>query len=119
MKAACTPSGKVATLPKQNPNKPTVSVISEDTLRKILHIISCFKKEIRTISDINKIAYYPKGMLVTFWTFIDTDDKQILRQIYKAEQTIRDEFPEFLFDFNVIFSSKEDAPVNFITDYLK
>lgn len=119
MKATCTPPSDIDTSAKRNQKTTTVSIISEDILRKILHIISCFKEENRTIPEIKKIAYYPKGMLVTFWTFIDTDDKKVLRQLYKAEQKIRDDFPEFMFDFNVIFSSKEQAPVNFITDYLK
>jgi len=115
---ACIPTEKGKTT-KRDPDTKIVNVVSEDIVRKILSIVSCFKSEIKVISEVNKIAYFPKGMLLTFWTFIDTDDKKVLRQIYKVEQKLRDIFPDFLFDFTVIFNSKETAPVNFIIDYIK
>jgi hypothetical protein len=119
MKATCTPNDSEGAKMMRNPETKTVNVISEDILRKILYIISCFKEEIRAIPEVSKIAYLPKGTLLTFWTFTDTDDKRVLRQIYKVEQKIRDAFPDFIFDFTVIFDSKEEAPVNFFTDFIR
>ncbi|MGO9613408.1 MAG: hypothetical protein ACLPX5_10285 [Dissulfurispiraceae bacterium] len=114
----CSPTEKTKII-KQDPETRIVNVISEEIVRKILHVIACFKEEIRPISKVKKIAYFPKGTLLTFWTFADTDDEKVLRQIYKAEQKTRDMFSDFLFDFTVIFNCKEEAPVNFITDYLR
>lgn len=118
MKAICPslPSAKI--LHKLSPQTKTVNIITEDLLRKVLNIIACFKKEIGAIPEVKKISYFPKGTLLTFWTFTDNNNQKVLRKIYKIEQKIRDQFPDILFDFTVIFNPKEDAPVNFVTDFL-
>ena len=94
-------------------------IITEEMWMRVLEAISCIRTGIGQLPHVKKIAYYPKGQLITLWTFVDNHDKEVLRSIYKAEQSIMDTFSDLRFDFTVIFDPRVDAPSNFLTEFIK
>lgn len=92
---------------------PAVNIITQELSEKITNAVLCFFKEISKISGVKKIAYKPKGQIITVWTFINEPKKDILFKIYNIEQRMIERFKDITFDFTVIFNSKETCPTSF------
>lgn len=93
------------------------NIITDDLQNLILAALACIRKEIGSLTHVKKIAYSPKGQLLTVWTFVDNTNPDNLRSIYKKEQKIMDSFPDLRFDFTVIFDSDKEPPHNFVIDF--
>lgn len=93
--------------------RPAVNIITQELSEKITNAVLCFYKGISTIAGVKKIAYKPKGQIITIWTFIDDPQKNILFKIYSVEQQVIERFKDITFDFTVIFNSKESFPSSF------
>lgn len=93
--------------------------MTQDMQTRVIESLSCIRMKIGPLPHVRKIAYSPKGQLITLWTYVDSHDDVTLRAIYKAEQYIMDEFKDLRFDFTVIFDHNSEAPTNFITDFIK
>ncbi len=94
-------------------------IITQDMQTRVIESIACIRGRIGSFPNVKKIAYCPKGQLITVWTYVNKHDPDTLRSIYKEEQYIMDSFEDLRFDFTVIFDPKSKAPNNFITELLK
>ncbi len=112
--SVCTPkTQKIAVIA---PDGIKAVVITEDLYKQSLVALACIREKIGRIQHVKKVAYSPKGQLITLWTFVDDHNPNILRSIYKAEEEIMNAFRDLKFDFTVIFDSTAEAPSNFITE---
>lgn len=98
---------------RQRSVDPSINIITEELSNKITQAIIHFFSEVSKIPEVKKIAYKPKGQIVTVWTYIDEPKKKILFNIYNVEQRMIENFQDITFDFTVIFNSKETSPTGF------
>lgn len=96
----------------------TVSIISEPLHRLILNAVISFRGEITKVQGVKKVAYHPKGKVITIWTFVDRPEDSILNKIYEIEKETIEQFPDLLFDFTVIFNPEATVPTEFIQENL-
>ena len=97
----------------------TSPIITHDMQKRVIESIACIRERIGSLPNVKKLAYAPKGQLMTIWTYVDKHDPDTLRSIYKEEQYIMETFGDLRFDFTVIFDPKSKAPNSFITELLK
>lgn len=110
------PQKKAGVYATTAPDGIAAVVITEDLFKRTLAALACIRERIGCLSHVVKLAYSPKGQLITLWTFVNDNSAAKLRSIYKAEQEIMKDFSDLRFDFTVILDPKAEAPSQFITE---
>ncbi|HZX13165.1 MAG TPA: hypothetical protein VFF49_02045 [Thermodesulfobacteriota bacterium] len=65
-------------------------------------LINAIISEIATVTSVEQIFVKEKNRVVTIWTIINDDDRQVRRNIYEKEENVFDRFPDIKLDFNVV-----------------
>lgn len=81
-------------------------------------LLSKIREKYCSLPNIKKIAHMQEGNRLKIWTFIDDYSFKAVKCICKKELEIIEQFPDLIFDFNTIFDPDEDAPIDFVVDYL-
>ncbi len=115
-------SGSITRRTAQAKSKTELQIHSlsiDDIFKRVLEALSCIRQELGSLPHVRKIAYSPKGQLLTVWTFVDDHSEETLREIYKKELEIASAFEDLMLDFTVIFDPNADVPANFVVDLIK
>ena len=70
--------------------------------------LSRFAARVAPILDVVAVSHAAEGGVQRLWTFIPRRDKALRRCVYLEEIRLMEEFPDILFDFNVV--ALEDLP---------
>lgn len=98
---------------KKEPSNPFITpIVTQEIADRVSNATIEFISKVSKIPGVTKIAYKPKGNVVTIWTFINKPDKEIQFSVYEIEQQIMEKYPELIFDFTIIFKGKE-SPTGF------
>lgn len=87
-------------------------IITQELADKVTNATIEFISKVSKISGVTKVAYKPKGNIITIWTFINKPDKDLQFSVYEIEQQIIEKYPELVFDFTIIFKGDE-SPTGF------
>jgi len=71
-----------------------------------------FSMAVSDIPEVTAVTYQIEQETIRVWTFIPKRDKAIRRSIYEEEFALMDNYPNMIFDFNVV--SLEDFASSFI-----
>ncbi|MCI0455211.1 MAG: hypothetical protein L0Y68_09490 [Candidatus Dadabacteria bacterium] len=71
--------------------------------------------EIATIKSVEQIFVKQKNRVVTIWTIINEDERQVRRNIYEKEENVFDIFPKIKLDFNVVI--RDNRPLEEIISF--
>ncbi|GLI52392.1 hypothetical protein [Thermodesulfovibrio yellowstonii] len=97
---------------KEKLNPLITPIVTQDIADRVTNAIIEFISKVARFPEVIKVAYKPKGNIITIWTFIKKPEKNLLFSIYEIEHQIMEKFPELIFDFTVIFKNSE-SPTGF------
>ncbi|MEM3335881.1 MAG: hypothetical protein QXY47_07610 [Thermoplasmata archaeon] len=88
---------------KVNSLNPLITpIMTQELADKVTNATIEFISKVSKISGVTKVAYKPKGNIITIWTFINKPDKDLQFSVYEIEQQIIEKYPELVFDFTII-----------------
>lgn len=61
-----------------------------------------FSKKILIEKEVGAVTYETEKGIIRIWTFIGKRDKKVRRSIYTQELNLMENFPNLIFDFNVV-----------------
>jgi hypothetical protein len=70
------------------------------------HAVYDFCVSISTIHEVKAVTYQTENSNVLVWSFISKRDKQVRRLIYEKEMKLMGNYPDMVFDFNVVTISR-------------
>jgi hypothetical protein len=106
--------GESCQVVKREKNKGlAVPILTENLSNTIIQALLCFQTQVASLEKVKKVAYRPKGQVITIWTYALPDDAT-LENIYAIELRLIEMFPDLTFDFTVIFDVDSDIPTGFI-----
>lgn len=66
------------------------------------HAVCCFSHNIINISEVKAVTFQIENDVIRVWTFISKRDKAVRKAIYMKELDLMDDYPNMVFDFNVV-----------------
>jgi len=66
------------------------------------HAVYDFSRNTINISEVKAVTFQIENDVIRIWTFISKRDKAVRKAIYMKELDLMDDYPNMIFDFNVV-----------------